>query len=199
VRYATVPNVISIVRLSAAPAVIALAARGMDEAFLALAVLLLLTDWVDGKIARAWNQTTTFGARLDSISDAIIYACIAVGVWLLDPERFWNERYWLAALVASYLASLMACYVKFRCFPSYHLRLAKISWFLMIVGVVALILDLSPWPLRLAMATVIAGNLESIAVTVALRRWRTNIAWLAEAVRNPDGTHSQEAADRSAL
>jgi CDP-diacylglycerol--glycerol-3-phosphate 3-phosphatidyltransferase len=185
VRYVTVPNVISIVRLTAAPGLIVLAALEMGMAFLALSILLLLTDWVDGRIARAWKQETTFGARLDAISDVAIYVCIAVGIWLLRPEEFWAERYWLMTIVASYLLSLAVCFAKFGCLPNYHTRLAKTSWLLVTVGVIAFIVGYV-WPIRLAMAVVIAANFESIAVTLALRQWRTDVNSLAEAMKSPE-------------
>jgi CDP-diacylglycerol--glycerol-3-phosphate 3-phosphatidyltransferase len=187
VRYVNVPNVISMVRLLAAPGLIVLAAWDMAAAFLALAILLLLTDWIDGHLARAWNQQTTFGARLDSISDATIYAFIAVGVWVLRPAEFWAERYWLIALAASYAVSLAASFVKFGRLPSYHLRSAKVSWLLTTAGVVAFLFGY-PWPIRLAMATVTASNLEAIAVTLTLGRWRTDLNSLADAVRDPIGS-----------
>jgi CDP-diacylglycerol--glycerol-3-phosphate 3-phosphatidyltransferase len=197
VRYVTVPNVISIVRLLAAPALIALGAWDMSAAFLALAIVLLFTDWVDGRIARAWKQETTFGARLDAISDATIYACIAVGIWLLRPEEFWAERYWLMVLVSSYLLSLLVCLIKFGCLPNYHTRLAKTSWFLVTVGVIAFLLGY-PWPIRLAMAAVTVANFESIAVTLTLRRWRADINSLADAVRKPDHKTAEMESTRSA-
>lgn len=190
-RYVTVPNAISIVRLLAAPGLIVLARWDMATAFLALAILLLLTDWIDGHLARAWNQQTAFGARLDSISDATIYTFIAIGVWVLRPSEFWAERYWLIALAASYALSLAVCFVKFGRLPSYHLRSAKISWLLATVGIIAFLFGY-PWPIRLATSVVTAANLEAIAVTLTLRRWRTDLNSLAEAVRDPIGLQRAE-------
>lgn len=155
-------------------------------AFLALAVVLLMTDWVDGRLARAWNQETVFGARLDAFSDVAIYVCIAVGILVLRPEAFWDERFWLAAIVGSYILSLVVCLLKFRCVPNYHTRLAKTCWLLVTVGVILFLLDIAVWPLRVAFAAVIAANVESMAVTLALRQWRSNIKSLAEAIRRPD-------------
>jgi phosphatidylglycerophosphate synthase len=189
VKYLTIPNCISAARLLAAPVLVVLAAWGYEPLFLGIALLLLLTDWVDGRIARAYGQETTFGARLDAFSDVAIYICITIGIGVLRTEQFWTERYWLAGIGGSYLLSLAVCLVKFRCLPNYHTRLSKISWLLVTVGVTAMLLDdsrWSMWPLRLAFAAVIAANFESIAVTLTLRRWRTDVSSLLEAVRRPE-------------
>ncbi len=186
VQHLTIPNCISVSRLLAAPMLVVLANGGHELVFLAIALFLLLTDWVDGRIARAFNQQSTLGARLDAWSDAIIYLCIAAGVWLLRPEQFWSERSWLGAIAASYLLSLIVCLVKFGCLPNYHTRTAKVSWFLITVGVTAMLLNYSIWPLRFACLMVTVANLESIAITFALRRWRPDVSSLFTAVQRPD-------------
>ncbi len=189
--YVTVPNVISVVRLLLAPVVVGLAAQEYELGFLALALTLLLTDWVDGRIARAWGQQTTFGARLDAFCDVAIYACIAWSLWLLQPEQVWGERYFLIALAVTYVLSLTVCLAKFGCLPNYHTRLAKVSWGLVTLGVVAMTLRLSIWPMRIALAMVTAANLESIAVTMALRSWRPDVESLLDARRRPQPAESE--------
>ena len=186
VKYLTIPNCISASRLLAAPVLVVLAYWDQEMLFLGIALLLLLTDWVDGRIARAFGQETTFGARLDAFSDVTIYLCVTIGIGILRAEQFWAERFWLAGIAGSYLLSLAVCLVKFGCLPNYHTRLSKTSWLLVTVGVTAMLLDFSMWPLRLAFAAVIAANLESIAVTLTLRRWRTDVSSLLEAVRRPE-------------
>lgn len=189
--YVTVPNVISVVRLLLAPVVVGLAAQEYELGFLALALTLLLTDWVDGRIARGWGQQTTFGARLDAFCDVAIYACIAWSLWLLQPEQVWGERYFLIALAVTYVLSLTVCLAKFGCLPNYHTRLAKVSWGLVTLGVVAMTLRLSIWPMRIALAMVTAANLESIAVTMALRSWRPDVESLLDARRRPQPAESE--------
>lgn len=191
VAYANVPNLISITRLLVAPVVVGLAAKGHNLAFLGLALTLLLTDWVDGRIARAWNQQTTFGARLDAFCDVAIYACIAWSLWLLRPDEVWDERYLLIAVLASYVLSLTVSLAKFGCLPNYHTRLAKISWGLVTVGVVAMSLELSIWPMRIALAAVTAANIESMTVTAVLKQWRPDISSVTDALRRPEQAKCQ--------
>ena len=40
--------------------------------------VLVVSDWLDGKIARLWNMRSTWGERLDPIADRILVAAVPV-------------------------------------------------------------------------------------------------------------------------
>lgn len=88
----TVPNFMTVARLIAAPAVaivFAVLPRPLaDWVALGLFIGASLTDFLDGWIARAWGQTSRFGAMLDPIADkAMVITALAVVMALsgLDP------------------------------------------------------------------------------------------------------------------
>jgi cardiolipin synthase (CMP-forming) len=77
-RVLTVPNVISVVRLACIPLFLWLLFVQEDRAAAAyLLALLGATDWVDGYIARHFNQVSTLGKILDPTADRLL---LAVGV-----------------------------------------------------------------------------------------------------------------------
>lgn len=79
-----IPNILTVFRLIAAPAVlIALAflARPYgDWVALCLFIGAAVTDFLDGYLARKWNQQSKFGAMLDPIADKamVVIALVAV-------------------------------------------------------------------------------------------------------------------------
>ncbi|MDC0011663.1 CDP-diacylglycerol--glycerol-3-phosphate 3-phosphatidyltransferase [Octadecabacter sp.] len=92
-----IPNILTLVRLLAAPGVAIMflyfARPWADWFALVLFVVAATTDWVDGYLARAWNQQTKFGAMLDPIADkamvviALLVICGFSGMdpWILLP------------------------------------------------------------------------------------------------------------------
>jgi CDP-diacylglycerol--glycerol-3-phosphate 3-phosphatidyltransferase len=96
----TIPNILTMLRLAAAPGV-ALAFAIFDRPYadwiaFALFILAALTDWIDGKLARAWQQESNFGRMMDPIADkamVIIALAVIVGLWgpkalILVPVAF---------------------------------------------------------------------------------------------------------------
>lgn len=93
----TVPNILTILRLLAAPGVAIMFLYfdrpWADWCALVLFILAALTDFIDGYLARAWKQESKFGAMLDPIADkamvvialAIIVGYSGITPWLLLP------------------------------------------------------------------------------------------------------------------
>jgi cardiolipin synthase len=79
-RIVTVPNVISLVRLACAPLFVWLLA---DDDLVAAAVLLAVlgaSDWVDGWIARRFDQGSNLGKVLDPVADRVLLLLAAVAL-----------------------------------------------------------------------------------------------------------------------
>jgi cardiolipin synthase len=83
-RVVTLPNVISLVRLACVPVFLWLL-FGRDDRAAAAVLLAVLgaTDWVDGYIARHFNQVSTVGKVLDPTADRVLLA-VAVVALLVD-------------------------------------------------------------------------------------------------------------------
>lgn len=82
--WATIPNAVTLLRLLLlAPVCWMLADGGPDPLDVALLLVWASTDWVDGVLARALDQTSRSGAILDPIADRIGLAAIAATLALI--------------------------------------------------------------------------------------------------------------------
>ncbi|HET9253705.1 MAG TPA: CDP-alcohol phosphatidyltransferase family protein [Pseudonocardiaceae bacterium] len=83
-RLLTVPNVLSVLRLTGVPVFLWLLLGHPHRDLLAMLVLAFsgLTDWLDGKLARLLNQSSRLGALLDPTVDRLstLGALLAFGV-----------------------------------------------------------------------------------------------------------------------
>ncbi|MDO5755962.1 MAG: CDP-diacylglycerol--glycerol-3-phosphate 3-phosphatidyltransferase [Rhodobacterales bacterium] len=88
----TVPNILTLLRLLAAPGVAVMFlyfTRPYADWFaLLLFVSAAITDWFDGYLARSWRQETRLGAMLDPIADkamVVIALMVIVGYSPMSP------------------------------------------------------------------------------------------------------------------
>ena len=88
----TIPNILTVARLLAAPGVAVMFlyfTRPYADWFaLVLFVLAALTDWIDGYLARSWGQESKMGAMLDPIADkamVVIALMVIVGYSSMSP------------------------------------------------------------------------------------------------------------------
>ena len=102
----TIPNVISIVRLLCVPIFLWLL-FGRDNEFQAALLLAILgaTDWVDGYIARHFNQVSELGKILDPVADRILLLTAIVAIVVSGAVPLWVA---VAAIARETLVALAA-------------------------------------------------------------------------------------------
>ncbi len=96
-RILTVPNVISLARLAGVPVFLWLVLGPKADGWaVGLLIAAGLSDWLDGKIARAWNQQSRLGQVLDPAADRLYIAATlaALAVRGIIP-------WWLVGLLAA--------------------------------------------------------------------------------------------------
>ncbi len=93
----TIPNILTVIRLFAAPGVAIMflyfARPWADWFAMLLFIAAAITDYIDGYLARAWKQESAFGAMLDPIADkamVVIALLVITGFsgmnpWILLP------------------------------------------------------------------------------------------------------------------
>ena len=113
----TIPNILTVLRLCAAPGVpimfLYFSRRWADFLALTLFAGAAITDWFDGHLARLWKQESRFGAMLDPIADkAMVVIAIFVitgysgmNPWLILPATVIVFREIFVGGLCEYLAN----------------------------------------------------------------------------------------------
>ncbi len=96
----TVPNILTVLRLLAAPLVAVMFlyfTRPWADIFaVVLFVSAAITDWFDGYLARAWRQQTRLGTMLDPIADK---AMVVIALMVIIAFSSWSPWLVLPATV----------------------------------------------------------------------------------------------------
>lgn len=88
-RLLTLPNVLSAARLLGVPLFLWLVLTERDGWAIAVLMVSGVTDWLDGKIARSWNQASRLGALLDPAADRLYILATLVGLTVRDVVPLW--------------------------------------------------------------------------------------------------------------
>ncbi|QHC58393.1 CDP-alcohol phosphatidyltransferase family protein [Rathayibacter sp. VKM Ac-2760] len=88
-RIWTVPNILSMVRLALVPVFLVLVLEGQDALALLTLVLSSLTDYLDGWIARRFDQITRLGAVLDPAADRLYIFATVIGLAARGLVPWW--------------------------------------------------------------------------------------------------------------
>lgn len=100
-RILTVPNLITTLRLACIP-VFLVVLFGHDSRGWAGFILgaLSSTDWVDGQVARRFNQSSNFGKMFDPTVDRLVMVTAIVSILVYgDSATYWFVPMWFAWLV----------------------------------------------------------------------------------------------------
>ncbi|MCB1521809.1 MAG: CDP-diacylglycerol--glycerol-3-phosphate 3-phosphatidyltransferase [Hyphomicrobiaceae bacterium] len=97
----SLPNILTYGRIAAVPALVAclyfLKGDAARWSAFALFVAAGITDWLDGYLARAWEQQSTLGAMLDPIADKLLVG--AVLMMLTHDGTISGMSIWAAIII----------------------------------------------------------------------------------------------------
>jgi cardiolipin synthase (CMP-forming) len=99
----SLPNILTYARIIAVPVVVGCLFFGKTDAArwaaFALFVAACITDWLDGYLARMWEQQSTLGRMLDPIADKLLVG--AVLLMLVYDQTISGWSIWAAVIILS--------------------------------------------------------------------------------------------------
>jgi cardiolipin synthase len=88
-RIITIPNFLSALRLLGVPVFFWYVVKGQDTIAIALLLFAGISDYLDGKIARRFNQFSRLGALLDPLADRFYILATVVGFSIRNIIPWW--------------------------------------------------------------------------------------------------------------
>jgi cardiolipin synthase (CMP-forming) len=170
-RILTVPNAISVARLAGVPVFLWLV-LGPEADGWAVGLLIAagLSDWLDGVIARAWDQQSRLGQVLDPTADRLYIAATLIGLAIraIIP-------WWLVALLAARELLLAVALLVLRRYGYGPLQVS-------LVGKAATLCLLYAFPLLFLGAHAGTPALVARVIGWAFAIWGTALYWWAAAL-----------------
>lgn len=180
-----IPNLLSAYRLFMFPYILFLIYAGREDLYLVFFCISIVTDILDGAIARYFKLQTKFGARLDSIADVGSYILAGYGLVHFKWDGLSTVHIWIWIYLSVFILPYIVSYIRFRKFPSLHLYSSKIGgaldglffFYLFFFGY-------NSWLFTLAITWGIASFIEMILVLFVLKELRSDCKGLYWVLRN---------------
>jgi len=181
----TWPNLLSGFRIGLVPLQLYLAWHGLAEVFLTVFVLQVFSDFLDGFLARRLNQTSEFGAKIDSWADLAMYTTIPLCGWWLWPDLVRRESLYALVALTGYFLPIAFGFWKYGRLTSYHTWLSRFSVWLITLALLVLFLGGPGWPFHVATGVLLLSSLEEMILTALLREWQANVPSVWHAKHRP--------------
>jgi CDP-diacylglycerol--glycerol-3-phosphate 3-phosphatidyltransferase len=180
---ANVPNLLSVFRIACVPVLLVLAWEGATGAFLILFALGLVTDVLDGALARRLGQVSDFGARLDQWGDFALWLSLPFSAWWLWRDIVLREiPYAIVAIVCMVVPTAIA-FAKYGAVPGYHTWSVKLGAILMGIGAAQLLIFDVAWLFRIAALFQLVCAVDEIGITLLLAECRHDVPSVFHALR----------------
>jgi len=170
------PNAISAARLAATPLLLYFVATGARGPFTWLLLACLLSDILDGLIARAFNLRSELGAALDSRADMLVFALSVLGLVVFQGPFMRANGLLLAAPLALYAVEAACALWRYGRITSFHTVLVRITAYVQGTLIMWLFLWGEPrWLLYTTVALSVAAYAEELVLIALLPDWETDV------------------------
>src|SRR5258708_12550322 len=151
-------------RIALVPAVLTTAVAGSRRWFVVLLAAGLLTDALDGFLARRLDANSELGRKLDSIADYLTLITGVAGIALLWPDIMRRELPWVASGLAAFFGVVVYGLVRLGRAPCYHTWASKIGAVACAFSLIPLLAEVSPVPFHLVIPFQILGALQQLHI-----------------------------------
>ncbi len=180
-----VPNALSLYRLLAFPVILFMAVTNRESVYVVLLCISLISDALDGSIARRFNLQTKFGAALDNLADMCTYAMAILGLFLFKWAEIEPHAWILYLFFGVFVLSYIVAFTRFGKIPGLHLYSAVSAGYVQsIFFFVLFVFGFYTWFYYVALVWGVVAYIEKILVLFRLddiKRGVKGLYWLIKA------------------
>ena len=166
-------------RFLLAPTIILLAAIEGKSAGTSIVILMylgLISDILDGIIARKQGVSTEKLRRLDSQTDMIFWLSIGIATWILHPKLIAENKFFIITIIVLEIACYVISWIKFRKETCTHAFLAKLWGLTLLVAFTSLIgFNYAGIPFYTAIIVGLLSYIDVILIILILPHWTHDI------------------------
>ena len=164
-----VPNLISLYRLLVFPVIFYTVLTKQENLFVILLCVSLVSDVLDGSIARYFKLQTHFGAALDNLADICTYAMALLGLFVFKWIEIEPHALILYIFLAVFVLSYFVSFFRFGKIPGLHLYSAVSAGYIQSVFFFILfVFGFYPWMYYLAIGWGTLAYIEKILILFKL-------------------------------
>jgi CDP-diacylglycerol--glycerol-3-phosphate 3-phosphatidyltransferase len=180
------PNVLSLARLLAGPVLIVLALAHYERVFAVVLIAALVTDILDGWLARRLQLQSQLGAMLDSAGDVTTLLAAAVGIAVFHANVWQQHVVPIGLVLAGWALVCTIALMRYGQLSSFHTYASKAAGYALGFFVAALFaIEFVPWLFYVAVALSIVSTLEELLLLWRLPVWRADVRGLWWVLREP--------------
>ena len=174
-----IPNGISLARLLAAPILLVSVLSRKPDLFKWLLLACLLSDILDGLIARVFQLRTRFGATIDSTADIFVTIIMIAGVWVFQKPFIIAHLWEITLAVGLFVLEMIVSFWRYGRISSYHTVLNRISVYAQGIFVMSLFLwGYRAWLFFPMIVLAIAASLEEFLLLYVLPECKVDVRGL---------------------
>lgn len=178
-EFLTIPNLITFYRLLVVPLILYFILTGNEKLFAIFLIISLLSDILDGVIARRFQMETEFGAKLDSFADNFNYVLAFIGMIVFKMDDLRPHLMSFYVFIGMLVLTVVVSLIKFRKFPSFHLYITKIGGYIQGAFIIVLFtLGFYAPFYYFVIIWAIIGAIEHIAIQMVIPEMRSNVKGL---------------------
>ena len=137
-----IPNILTFSRILVTPLIIYLGINNQLFYLIIIAIFIAFTDFLDGRLARRWNITSQFGARLDTIGDK----CLAFSLLIILISH--NQSF-IYIFILEFLISIFNLYVLYKIKTAESLLIGKIKTWIIFITIILGFINIAFPPMQI--------------------------------------------------